>query len=110
MTVHEVQNSREIITHTVAFRLIHSQGSEAEARFLSDALRLLPSIPGVMHFTVYDQVSAKSDFRFGFAMQFATGDAYRAYNEHPAHVSFVRERWDVEVAAFQELDYVERTL
>lgn len=106
--MHEVPNNREIITHTVAFRLIHAHGSEEEARFLSDAKRLLAAIPGVMHFTVYDQVSEKSDLRFGFAMQFATAEAYRAYNEHPAHVGFVRERWDVEVAAFQELDYVER--
>ena len=108
--MHEVKNNREIITHTVAFRLIHPAGSKEEASFLADAKQLLAAIPGVMHFTVYDQVSGKSDFRFGFAMQFATGDAHRAYNEHPVHVEFVRERWDAEVAEFQELDYVERPL
>ena len=30
----------------------------------------------------------------------------QGYNNHPAHVAFVRDRWVPEVAAFMEIDYV----
>jgi hypothetical protein len=40
-------------------------------------------------------------------MVFADRAAYQAYNEHPTHVVFVRERWDKEVEDFQELDFVD---
>ena len=39
-------------------------------------------------------------------MEFADQAAYRAYNEHPDHVGFVRLRWDAEVADFLEIDTV----
>ena len=39
-------------------------------------------------------------------MRFADADAYRGYNEHPVHIAFVRDRWEVEVSDFQELDLV----
>ncbi len=38
-------------------------------------------------------------------MEFADQAAYTAYNEHPKHVKFVRERWDREVEKFLEVDY-----
>ena len=38
-------------------------------------------------------------------MEFAGPTAYAAYNEHPDHVRFVRERWLAEVADFLEVDY-----
>ena len=38
-------------------------------------------------------------------MEFADRAAYERYNEHPAHVAFVRDRWQAEVTAFQEIDY-----
>jgi hypothetical protein len=50
-------------------------------------------------------VSPKNDYRFGFSMEFADEAAYRGYNEHPAHVAFVRDRWMKEVDAFLEIDY-----
>ncbi len=94
-----------MIHHTVFFTLRHAVGSAAEQDFL-DAAMVLATIPGVHDFAQMRQVSAKSNFAFGFLMSFANDAAYQAYNVHDAHVRFVRDRWVPEVAAFQELDYV----
>ncbi|MHA6669194.1 Dabb family protein [Homoserinimonas sp. A447] len=94
-----------MIRHTVAFSLHHENGSAAESDFLDSAL-VLASIPGVDRFEQLRQVSPKSDFQFSFSMQFADAAAYEAYNAHPLHRSFVSNRWEKEVADFQELDYV----
>ena len=37
-------------------------------------------------------------------MTFADQGAYDAYNAHPLHEAFVRERWAGEVAEFMEHD------
>ncbi|WP_336923307.1 Dabb family protein [Aquipuribacter sp. SD81] len=95
-----------MIEHTVSFRLVHPEGSEAEVRFLTDARETLSRIPGVTDLVVNRQVSPKSDHRFQLAMRFADEQAYRAYDEHPDHRAFVEDRWLPEVAAFQELDLV----
>jgi quinol monooxygenase YgiN len=94
-----------MIRHTVAFTLRHESGSAEEASFL-EAARGLASIPGVHRFEQLRQVSPKSKFQFSFSMEFADAAAYESYNEHPFHQSFVAERWVVEVADFQELDFV----
>jgi len=94
-----------MIRHTVVFSLKHAPGSEAEATFLRDAL-VLEAIPGVEKFERLRQVSPKSDYAFGFSMEFADQAAYDGYNGHPDHVAFVRDRWLPEVAKFQEIDYV----
>jgi len=95
-----------MIRHTVAFRLVHPEGSAEEAAFLADGVRILTGIPGVQDFAVSRQVSPKSEHRFQFAMTFADQPAYDAYNVHPDHVGFVEGRWVPEVAAFDELDLV----
>jgi hypothetical protein len=94
-----------MIRHTVVFNLKHATGSAEEAAFLADAL-VLERIPGVQKFERLRQVSPKADFAYGFSMEFADQAAYDAYNVHPDHVAFVRDRWVPEVAAFQEIDYV----
>jgi hypothetical protein len=94
------------IQHTVVFTLGHEPGSAAEAAFLADGERLLAAIPGVQEFTVNRQVSAKSDFAWQFSMVFADQAAYDAYDAHPVHRGFVAERWQTEVTAFQEYDFV----
>ena len=94
-----------MIRHTVVFRLKHASGSAAEAEFLSAAM-ILKTIPGVQAFERLRQVSPKNDYRFGFSMEFADQAAYSAYNIHPDHVAFVRDRWIPEVDAFMEIDYV----
>ena len=94
-----------MIRHTVVFRLKHGRHSTAEQEFLA-AADVLETIPGVEKFEKLRQVSAKNDYHFGFSMEFADRAAYSFYNDHPAHVAFVRDRWIPEVAAFMEIDYV----
>jgi hypothetical protein len=94
-----------MIRHTVVFNLKHAPGSAEESAFLADAL-VLERIPGVQKFERLRQVSPKAEFAYGFSMEFAGQAAYDAYNVHPDHVAFVRDRWVPEVAAFQEIDYV----
>ncbi len=94
-----------MIRHTVVFRLRHAPDSAAEADFLS-AAKALADIPGVEKFEQLRQVSPKNNYRFGFSMEFADQAAYAGYNDHPAHIAFVRDRWMKEVEAFMEIDYV----
>ena len=94
-----------MIRHTVAFRLRHPSGSAEERSFL-EAATALAAIPGVERFEQLDQVSPKNSFSFGFSMEFADQATYDAYNTHPTHVAFVRDRWASEVEDFLELDYV----
>ena len=92
------------IRHSVSFALAHPQGSAEEADFLAAAARLAEVVPGVEAFEVLREVSPKNDFVHGLSMEFADRAAYEAYNNHPDHVSFVRDRWDNEVTDFLELD------
>ncbi|HKN45020.1 MAG TPA: Dabb family protein [Propionibacteriaceae bacterium] len=96
------------IQHTVVFRLVHAAGSAAEEEFLDTARATLTTIGGVTEFTVNRQVSPKSDLVWQFSMVFADQAAYSAYNAHPAHVTFVETRWQGEVDAFQEYDFIAR--
>lgn len=94
-----------MIRRTAVFRLKHAPGSPAEAAFLSNAWRILGPIPGVQKVEQLRQVSGKNSFTFGFSMEFADQAAYDHYNQHPAHVAFVRDRWLPEVEEFLEIDY-----
>lgn len=94
-----------MIRHTVVFVLKHAHGSLQEKAFLRDA-KVLAEIPGVGKFEQLRQVSKKNDYEFGFSMEFKDQAAYDAYNAHPKHVKFVKERWDREVEKFLEIDYV----
>lgn len=93
-----------MIRHTVVFRLKHPPDSAQEKAFLEDA-RMLAAIPGVEKFEQLREISPKNDYAFGFSMEFADQAAYSAYNDHPDHVAFVRDRWMVEVDDFLEVDY-----
>jgi hypothetical protein len=94
-----------MIRHSVIFTLKHPAGSDQELAFLRDA-KILADIPGVEKFERLRQVSAKNEYAFGFSMEFADQAAYSAYDSHPYHVAFVRDRWVPEVEKFQEIDYV----
>ena len=96
------------IQHTVVFRLVHAPGSAAEQEFLDAGRETLAAIPGVADFAVNAQVSPKSDLHWQFSMSFADESAYARYDRHPAHVAFVAQRWQTEVADFQEYDFVSR--
>jgi quinol monooxygenase YgiN len=94
-----------MIRHTVAFRLKHAAGSDAERDFLRAACALV-SIPGVQRFECLRQTSTKNRYTFGLSMEFADQAAYDTYSAHPDHTAFVQDRWIPEVAEFLELDYV----
>jgi hypothetical protein len=94
-----------MIRHTVFFRLRHPPGSDAERDFMR-AARGLAAIPGVEDFECLRQVGAKNAFTLGLSMAFADRQAYDAYDAHPDHQGFVRERWVPEVEEFLEIDYV----
>jgi quinol monooxygenase YgiN len=95
------------IRHTVVFSLRHEPDSDEEADFLV-AAEGLRAIPGVDAFELLREVSPKNGYRFGISMEFADQSAYTAYNEHPAHVAFVEQRWLPEVSDFLEIDYAVR--
>ncbi len=95
------------IRHTVSFTLVHPPASDGERDFLEAAERLA-TIPGVERFELLAEVSPKNDYRFGISMEFADRAAYERYNDHPAHVRFVQDRWLSEVSDFLELDYAAR--
>ena len=95
------------VRHTVAFTLVHEDGSAEERDFL-EAAEHLATIPGVEAFELLAEVSPKNDYRFGISMEFADRSAYDRYNEHPDHIRFVQQRWLVEVSEFLELDYAAR--
>jgi hypothetical protein len=95
-----------MIRHTVVFTLKHAHGSLQEKAFMRDAKAALEHIPGVKKFEQLRQVSKKNDYEFGFSMEFADQAAYDAYDRHPKHVAFVKDRWEREVEKFLEIDYV----
>lgn len=96
-------NSKRI-KHMVIFNLqVDKDTAEAE-QFLKGSALELAAIPGVEQFEVFRQVSAKTDYNFGFSMVFADQAAYDAYNVHPVHTKYVQERWVKEVSRFQEID------
>jgi heme-degrading monooxygenase HmoA len=95
------------VRHTVAFTLVHEEGSVEERHFLT-AAEQLATIPGVEAFEVLAEVSPKNGYRFGILMEFADRAAYERYNEHPDHIRFVQQRWLPEVSEFLELDYAAR--
>ena len=95
------------VRHTVAFTLVHEDGSPDESDFL-EAAEHLATIPGVEAFELLAEVSPKNGYRFGISMEFADRSAYDRYNEHPDHIRFVQQRWLTEVSEFLELDYASR--
>ena len=95
------------VRHTVAFTLVHDEGSAEERDFL-EAAEHLATIPGVEAFELLAEVSPKNGYRFGISMEFADRSAYDDYNEHPDHIRFVQQRWLAEVSEFLELDYAVR--
>jgi hypothetical protein len=91
--------------HQVIFCLKAGTSGPAVEAFLTDAERILRTIPGVRNFQVLKQVSPKNDYDFGFIMEFAHRGDYRAYDAHPDHTAFVQGRWVPEVSRFLEIDF-----
>lgn len=97
------------ITHMVTFTLYAGKDTTESEVFLNESKEALAEIPGVEHFQVLRQVSAKNEFDYGFSMEFADRAAYDAYNDHPVHRQYVAERWEKEVSRFQEIDFVKHS-
>jgi heme-degrading monooxygenase HmoA len=93
------------IRHSVVFTPRHEDGSPELEAFLA-ALAGLAGIDGVEELEVVREVSPKNGYRLGVVMEFADRAAYEAYNAHPDHVAFVRDRWETEVVDFLEIDLV----
>ena len=93
------------IQHMVIFDLNHEKGSAMADKFLKDGQQILSALPVVQNFQVFDQVSLKNDYSYGFSMVFADKPAYETYNNHPDHVAFVENRWKKEVTRFLEIDF-----
>lgn len=100
----EGQTVNSNIRHVVVFNLKHELNDPKTAKFLNEGKEILTAIPQVKKFQVFNQVSKKSNFNFCFYMEFADSVAYKAYNENPDHVKFVKERWETEVSDFMEID------
>ncbi|MDR1502219.1 MAG: Dabb family protein [Prevotella sp.] len=94
------------IRHTVMFNLKYDVDAPETNKFLQDGQRILSALPMVKNFEVSRQVSSKNEYKFYFSMVFDNQEAYKAYNDHPEHVKFVKERWDTEVTNFLEADFV----
>ncbi|ADU28928.1 Stress responsive alpha-beta barrel domain-containing protein [Evansella cellulosilytica DSM 2522] len=94
------------IKHMAFFTLKHPLDAKETEVFLKDGRDILSNIDVVENFEVLRQISPKTNFDFGFSMEFKNQDDYDTYNNHPNHVAFVNDRWLVEVERFQEIDYV----
>ena len=92
------------IRHTVVFNLKPAQGSQ-EAKDFMDAAKKLAAIQGVENFEYLKQISKKNKYEYGISMEFANGQLYEAYNNHPDHIAFVQTYWSKEVEDFLEIDY-----
>ncbi|GAB4045415.1 Dabb family protein [Spirosoma litoris] len=93
-----------MIRHTVVFKLKDQIDLLQEQAFFEAALALA-AIPGVQKFEGLKQIGTKNKFDFGLSMEFDTEEEYAYYNNHPAHVQFVREHWIPTVQDFLEIDY-----
>ena len=93
------------IQHMVIFDLKHEKGSALAVKFLKDGEHIFSNLPVVQNFQVFNQVSLKNDYSYGFSMVFADKLAYDTYNNHPNHVAFVESRWKTEVTRFLEIDF-----
>lgn len=99
-------DSSSNIQHTVMFNLKHEANSTEEKQFLEDGQQILSALPTVKSFEVKRQISTKNGYKFYFTMFFEDEKAYEAYNSHPEHVKFVKERWENEVRDFLEADFI----
>ncbi len=66
--------------HMVIFCLKYELNSIEAENFLGDGHDLLTQIPGVEDFKVFNQISLKNDYDYGFSMEFSSQEAYQFYN------------------------------
>ncbi len=78
--------------------------SESQKHEFFVALKALEDINGVEKMEVSRQTSTKNKFKYGFSMEFASNEIYRAYSIHPQHDAFVKDFFIPLVEDFMEID------
>ena len=78
--------------------------SESQKHEFFIALKALEEISGVEKMEVSRQTSTKNKFKYGFSMEFASNEIYRAYSIHPQHDDFVKDFFIPLVEDFMEID------
>jgi Stress responsive A/B Barrel Domain len=84
--------------------------TQEEKQVFFIALKNLEQIEGVEKMEISKQISPKNTFEYGFSMEFAHEDIYKAYNVHPSHDAFVQNYWLKYVEDFMEIDTVELSI
>jgi len=95
-----------MITHTVQFRFKPGLLESDKAAFM-EAMHGLSSIPGVLDFGIFQQISTGNNFEYLATMRFRTREEFQTYSDHPQHAAFIQEQWKPKVEAFLEGDYLE---
>jgi antibiotic biosynthesis monooxygenase (ABM) superfamily enzyme len=95
-----------MITHTVQFRFKQGLSELDKADFMT-ALHHLSTIPGVLDFGIFQQVSQGNSFEYLATMRFKNSEDYQKYTRDPQHTSFIDKEWIPKVEAFLEGDYLE---
>jgi CMP-2-keto-3-deoxyoctulosonic acid synthetase len=80
--------------------------TEQEKRSFFSALKDLEQIESVKKLEISRQISPKNKFEYGFSMEFANEDIYKAYNIHPQHDAFVQNYWLKYIEDFMEIDTI----
>jgi hypothetical protein len=69
------------------------------------AAKELNTIPGVLNYKQWKQVSKKNSFQYGLSMEFYSEEDFQKYNNHPIHSKFINEQWIPCVSDFMEIDF-----
>ncbi len=93
------------IKHSVIFSFKSDVGEADAENFIKQSSEILTSIETVKNFKHFKQTSPKNKYDFVFAMEFDDQSAYDYYLNHPVHLKYVAEKWDVYVGKFLEIDY-----
>ena len=72
-----------------------------------EALQALSSIPSVLDFGIFQQVSPSNTFQYLATMRFRSQADYDAYSTHTRHIAFIKHQWGPKIDAFLEGDYRE---
>lgn len=93
-----------MINHCVFFKLKYPRGSSEERIFLNAASKL-STISFVKNFQLLNETSSKNEFEYGLKLEFDDYESYKAYNDHPHHVIFLKMYWDDYVDKYLEIDF-----
>lgn len=93
------------IRHIVLFNLKCDKNNVEAKKFLTKSKELIPSIPYVENFEIFNQINEENGFDFGFSMEFGDKDTYQSYEKDPAHIDYSKKYWSKEVDNFMVIDF-----